>query len=102
MAPDTPKDPDSRDPGSRDPDAKDPDANDPNTGPHPPSGGRSDRSAWNWLLLVPVAVPLMTFLYNSDEPRLAGFPAFYWIQLSFILLGVTGTVVVYRMTRKGG
>ncbi|MGH3238835.1 MAG: DUF3311 domain-containing protein [Spirillospora sp.] len=87
---------------SKDPEPKDPDAPDAPPPPPPPSGGRSDRSPWNWLLVVPVAVPLMTFLYNSDEPRLAGFPAFYWIQLSFILLGVAGTLVVYRLTRKGG
>jgi hypothetical protein len=68
----------------------------------PPPEARSDRSAWNWLLVVPVVVPLLTFLFNSDSPRLAGFPAFYWIQLAFIPLGVACTVVVYRLTRKRG
>lgn len=47
-------------------------------------------------------VPLLTLLYNSDSPRLAGFPAFYWIQLSFIPLGVACTVIVYQMTKKRG
>ncbi|GAA4225858.1 hypothetical protein GCM10022254_08720 [Actinomadura meridiana] len=70
--------------------------------PPSPPATRSDRSAWNWLLLLPIVVPLLTFVYNDEEPRLAGFPAFYWIQLSFILLGVASTVVVYRMTRKRG
>jgi hypothetical protein len=68
----------------------------------PPQDGRSDRSVWNWLLVVPVVVPLLTFLFNSDSPRLAGFPAFYWIQLSFIPLGVACTVIVYQMTKKRG
>ncbi|WP_433479318.1 DUF3311 domain-containing protein [Spirillospora sp. CA-142024] len=68
----------------------------------PPSEGRSDRSAWNWLLVVPVVVPLLTLFYNSDTPRLGGFPAFYWIQLAFIPLGVACTVVVYQMTKKRG
>jgi hypothetical protein len=68
----------------------------------PPQEGRSDRSVWNWLLAVPVVVPLLTFLFNSDSPRLAGFPAFYWIQLSFIPLGVACTVIVYQMTKKRG
>lgn len=58
-----------------------------------------DRSPWNWLLLIPIVVPLLTFLYNADEPRLLGFPRFYWLQLAFILLGVSTTTVVYRMTR---
>ena len=45
-------------------------------------------------------VPLITPVYNFDSPRLWGFPAFYWIQFSFILLGVVTTTVVYRMTTK--
>ncbi|NDU71360.1 DUF3311 domain-containing protein [Actinomadura sp. DSM 109109] len=70
--------------------------------PPPPEAGRTDRSHWNWLLIVPVAIPLLTILYNDDEPRLAGFPAFYWIQLAFIPLGVACTVLVYQMTKKRG
>jgi hypothetical protein len=61
---------------------------------------KSDRSPWNWLLLIPIVVPLLTFLYNHDEPRIGGFPAFYWIQFLFILLGVATTSLVYRMTRR--
>lgn len=60
---------------------------------------RSDRSPWNRLLLLPIAAPLLPFLYNADEPRLLGFPLFYWLQLAFILLGVVSTTIVYRMTR---
>ncbi|HEU5028455.1 MAG TPA: DUF3311 domain-containing protein [Spirillospora sp.] len=66
----------------------------------PEPARRSDRSPWNWLLIVPIVVPLLTFLFNSDGPRLAGFPAFYWMQLAFIPLGVACTVIVYLMTRK--
>jgi hypothetical protein len=61
---------------------------------------RSDRSRWNWLLIIPIVVPLITPLYNFDLPRLWGFPAFYWIQFTFILLGVVTTTVVYKMTTK--
>jgi hypothetical protein len=66
--------------------------------PHERTNGRSDRSPWNWLLIIPVVVPLLTFLYNSDGPQLAGFPFFYWLQLAFVLLSVAGTVVVHRLT----
>ncbi|GAA2402894.1 hypothetical protein GCM10010191_08060 [Actinomadura vinacea] len=66
----------------------------------PPEARRTDRSPWNWLLIVPVVVPLLTFLYNSDEPRVAGFPAFYWIQFLFIALAVICTLIVYRATRR--
>lgn len=61
---------------------------------------RSDRSRWNWLLLISIVVPLLTPLYNHDSPRLWGFPVFYWLQFLFIFLGVATTSVVYRMTRR--
>ena len=60
----------------------------------------SDHSPWNWLLLVPIVVPLLTVLYNADEPRLFGFPRFYWLQLAFIVLGVGTTTLVYQMTKR--
>ena len=59
----------------------------------------SDRSRWNWLLLIPIIVPLVPAIYVGFEPRLFGFPRFYWLQLAFIALGVAVTVVVYRKTR---
>jgi hypothetical protein len=65
-----------------------------------PGPRRSDRSPWNWLLILPVVVPLLTFLFNRDKPRLGGFPFFYWVQFAFILLGVGCTTIVYLMTRR--
>ncbi len=66
---------------------------------HPPAA-RTDRSPWNWLLVVPVVIPLLTFLYNDAEPRLFGFPRFYWLQLAFIALGVATTALVYVKTKR--
>lgn len=68
--------------------------------PAPASTARSDRSPWNWLLLVAIIVPLLTPLYNDLEPRLFGFPKFYWLQLVYIGLGVACTTIVYRMTKR--
>jgi hypothetical protein len=61
---------------------------------------RSDRSPWNWLLLVPIVVPLIVPLYNATDPTLFGWPRFYWLQLVFVALGVATTSLVYRMTRR--
>lgn len=63
---------------------------------------KSDLSPWNLLLLLPIAIPLMPFLFNFEEPRLFGFPAFYWIQLAFIVLGVVTTTFVYQITKPKG
>ena len=73
---------------------------DPETEAAPPSAPRHDRSPWNWLLVIPIVVPLLTPLYNFDSPRLWGFPAFYWIQFAFIVLGVVTTSIVYQMTKR--
>src|SRR5215467_842049 len=40
------------------------------------------RSGWQWLLIIPVVVPLLTFLYNAKDPYILGFPRFYWLQLA--------------------
>ncbi|WP_018741926.1 DUF3311 domain-containing protein [Salinispora oceanensis] len=61
-----------------------------------------DKSPWNWLLFVPVVVPLIPAFYNSDSPRVLGFPRFYWLQLAYILLGVAVTTLVYQLTKKRG
>src|SRR5690349_764621 len=69
----------------------------------PPTGvapQRSDRSPWNWLLLVPIVVPLIVPLYNAVDPKLGSWPLFYWLQLAFVGLGVATTALVYRMTRR--
>jgi hypothetical protein len=61
---------------------------------------RSDRSPWNWLLIIPIVVPLLVPLYNHTGPRIGGWPLFYWLQLVFVALGVLTTALVYRMTRR--
>ena len=61
---------------------------------------RSDRSPWNWLLLIPIVVPLLVPLYNVSGPTIFGWPRFYWLQLVFVALGVATTALVYRMTRR--
>ncbi len=59
---------------------------------------RSARRGARWLLLLflaPVVFLLWPPFYNFTEPRLAGVPFFYWIQLAWIFVTVGLTVVVY-------
>jgi hypothetical protein len=66
----------------------------------PDTSSRTDRSPWNWLLLIPIVVPLVTVLFNGQQPSLFGFPRFYWLQLAFIIIGVASTTLVYQLTKK--
>jgi len=72
----------------------------PSAGPPPAPRAASRPNPWNWLLLVPIVLPLITVLYNGDGPRLLGFPRFYWLQLAFIIVGVGTTTLVYQMTKR--
>jgi uncharacterized membrane protein YhdT len=65
-----------------------------------PRARAADASAWNWLLAVPIVIPLITVFYNRETPRFLGFPAFYWMQLAFVLIGVISTSIVYQMTKR--
>ena len=78
-------------------------ARDPDRGDPPPSDRTAvvtDRPAgpWGLLLLLPLLC-LVTPLFNVDEPRFIGLPAFYWAQFLAVPLGVACTIVVLRKTR---
>jgi hypothetical protein len=65
----------------------------------PPYASRG-RSRWHWLLLVPIAVPLTTPLYDRLRPELFGVPFFYWCQIAFIPLTMAVITLVNVATRK--
>ena len=50
------------------------------------------------LLLIGIIVPLLVSTYDRIEPRLFGFPFFYWYQLAWVPISVLITVFVYRAT----
>lgn len=58
-------------------------------------------SPWNWLLLPPVILPLLSFVWNREEPALFGMPFFYWIQLALVLVASACCAVVYLKTKSG-
>jgi hypothetical protein len=59
-----------------------------------------ERSPLNWLLFIPIVLPLLVPLFNAKDPTLFGFPRFYWLQLAFIFVGVGTTTLVYQMTKR--
>jgi hypothetical protein len=66
----------------------------------PPVRQRSDYSPWNYLLLIPIVLPLLTFLYNSETPKLFGIPFFYWFQMLLAPLAVIATVSAFYLARR--
>jgi hypothetical protein len=60
---------------------------------------RSDRTPWNWLLLIPIVLPLLTFIYNRETPALLGFPFFFWFQMLFAPLAVAAGVLAFYLSR---
>jgi Protein of unknown function (DUF3311) len=73
----------------------------PPASPAPPAvPRRTDRSPWNYLLLIPIVLPLLTFLYNHETPELFGIPFFYWFQMLLAPLAVLATVSVFYLTRR--
>ena len=65
-----------------------------------PPIARTDRNPWNWLLLIPIILPLLTFLYNRETPMLFGFPFFFWFQMLFAPLAVVTSVTVFYLSRR--
>ncbi|WP_179875621.1 DUF3311 domain-containing protein [Sinorhizobium sp. BJ1] len=51
------------------------------------------------LLLAPYIGLLWVPFYNFEEPKLFGFPFFYWYQLAWVPLTSLFTYFVYRSVR---
>jgi membrane protein implicated in regulation of membrane protease activity len=51
------------------------------------------------LLAAPFVAMLWVSSYAKDEPRLWGFPFFYWYQLLWVFLVSLLTYVAYRLVR---
>jgi hypothetical protein len=66
----------------------------------PPIAKRSDYSPWNYLLLIPIVLPLLTFLYNRETPQLFGIPFFYWFQMLLAPLAVLASVSAFYLARR--
>lgn len=52
------------------------------------------------LLIAPFVALLWVTSYAKDEPRLWGFPFFYWYQFLWVLLSALFTYTAYRLVRS--
>jgi hypothetical protein len=50
------------------------------------------------LLIPPVVLPLWVPLYDKTDPKLWGFPFFFWFQFALILVSAVMTVIVYLLS----
>jgi hypothetical protein len=52
------------------------------------------------LLAIPVVALLLVGLYANEDPKLWGFPFFYWYQFAWVFLASAFTYAAYRVIRS--
>ncbi|MBA2477873.1 MAG: DUF3311 domain-containing protein [Sporichthyaceae bacterium] len=52
------------------------------------------------LLAVCIVVPLLVPTYARAEPRLFGFPFFYWYQLAWVFICAALVTTAHRLVRQ--
>ena len=65
----------------------------------PPAPSRGLWIAIVAILLPAVIVPLWVPLYDRVDPRLNGWPFFFWFQMALIPFATVLTVVAYAVSR---
>lgn len=63
------------------------------------TGARPRNRKWYLLLLLPFVGLLYMPFYARAEPRLWGFPFFYWYQFLWVFLTIFLIELVYRKAR---
>lgn len=54
------------------------------------------------LLAAPIVALMWVGSYNSDSPRLWGFPFFYWYQFLWVFLAAGATYTAFLLLAKTG
>lgn len=52
------------------------------------------------VLALSVIVPLLVSTYARDEPRLWGFPFFYWYQLAWVFVSAITVSISYQLVMR--
>ena len=70
----------------------------------PPSGGRHLPAPSLLLVAALLAAPLVALLwvssYAKEEPRLFGFPFFYWYQFAWVFITAATTSIAFRIVQR--
>jgi hypothetical protein len=51
------------------------------------------------ILLPAIVIPLWVPLYDKTDPRLNGWPFFFWFQMALILFATACTVAAFALSR---
>ncbi|GAB3928569.1 hypothetical protein GCM10011575_12780 [Microlunatus endophyticus] len=52
------------------------------------------------ILVAAIVLPLLTWTYSRDSPRLFGFPFFYWYQFIWVFLAAGACYLCYVLLRR--
>jgi hypothetical protein len=65
------------------------------------SARRRPAGLWVFIVIIlipPVVLPLWVPLYNKTDPKLWGFPFFFWFQFALIIFSAILTAVAYLLS----
>jgi hypothetical protein len=72
--------------------------------PSPPTGGRPIVSGLRVVAAICTVAPFVAMLwipsYNKTDPKLLGFPFFYWYQLLWVVITAVLMIVAFQAIRR--
>ncbi len=72
--------------------------------PNPPDGGRPILSPLRAIAAVCIIAPFVAMLwipsYNTTNPKLLGFPFFYWYQLLWVVITAVLMIVAFHAVKR--
>jgi FtsH-binding integral membrane protein len=72
--------------------------------PLPPAGGRPILSALRVVAAICIIAPFVAMLwipsYNKANPKLLGFPFFYWYQLMWVVITAVLMIVAFQAVKR--
>ena len=73
--------------------------------PRRSSPGSSSRGLWILVLVLlapAVVLPLVVPIYDSTDPKLNGWPFYFWFQMALLIMSGVLTVAAYVVSLRAG